>query len=81
MKETSITKKVGEKYENMITLKQGQYGWQLSFSPAFQQELSQWLKGQNGQWLNMNVKVWDSQPQQTQQVEQVQELNDEIPPF
>ena len=86
MKDTTLSKKVGEKYEPMITLKQGKYGIQFAFTPQFQKELYAWVKSQDGTYMNLNVKVWDDKPDAHNQAKgngyaPKDVYDDELPPF
>lgn len=68
MKDMSASRKIGEEFETMISIKtttfeDGKTKTQLSFSPKMQKEIYAWIKSQDGSYFNMNLKVWGEKPQ------------------
>jgi hypothetical protein len=80
MNEYSVSIKIGDKYETIINVKQGQYGHQLAFTPHFKNVLMGWLKDPAANYLNMNIKDWGQKvPQANTRTETPANLDDEIP--
>lgn len=86
MKDFSLSIKVGDAYKTVANLKQGKYGPQFSFSPEGRAVILEWLKKPQAEWLNLNLKEWDNNPetqttssQQTSAPKTAAELDDEIP--
>ena len=61
MDDISVSKKIGEEYKTLITIKEGKYGPQLSFSPDAKKVFAKWPQNPEAQWLNMPIKVWGNQ--------------------
>lgn len=81
MKDISISIKEGESYKSLINIKQGKFGPQLAFSPDFQRLLFNWLKAQDGKWLNMNVKEFEPKPSQHEAAKANNYQPDDSAPF
>lgn len=86
MKDISFSKKVGESYEKMGGIKNGEKGLQLGLSPAFKKQILAWLKDPSESWFNINLKEWDNGGQQAQGTAAVStapktagEIDDSIP--